>query len=210
VDAALVLEPTEGAAPDDLGDHLLDPADARLGEREHSQLPALLLGVARVHAEEVGAEQGGLVAAGTGADLEHGVLGVARVTRYEQAPQLGVDLVAAAGQLVELGARQLADLGVRILQQLAGLVDGSAELLPAHIGLHGLAQRRHLLRDLAQLHRVGGGRGLREPLLQLSVVGQDLLEPFEHAASRVAGGRTRVGLPATAARSGSEDRAKTG
>ena len=63
--------------------------------RQHVDLPALPLGVARVHAEEVGREERRFVAAGAGADFEDDVLRVVRILRDEQHLQLGEQRVAA-------------------------------------------------------------------------------------------------------------------
>ena len=67
VDAALVLQSRVGALALDLEDDLLQAADAALAVRHHFDLPAAVLGVARVHAEEVGREERGFVAARAGA-----------------------------------------------------------------------------------------------------------------------------------------------
>ena len=51
---------------------------------QHLDLPALTLGVARVHPEQVRGEERRFVAAGAGADFEHDVLGVVGILRDEQ------------------------------------------------------------------------------------------------------------------------------
>ncbi len=51
------------------------------------------LGVADVHAGQVGGEQCGLFAALPRLDLEHDVVGVVRVARGEQVGELGFELV---------------------------------------------------------------------------------------------------------------------
>ncbi len=71
-------------SPVDRGDDLLVAADLALGDAVDLHLPAVQLGVALVHAEEVAGEQRRLVAAGAGAHLEdrRGVL--VRVLRRQQ------------------------------------------------------------------------------------------------------------------------------
>ena len=59
-----------------------------------STFQPVALGVAGVHAEEVGREERGLVAAGAGADLEDRVLLVVRVLGDEQQPDLRFELRA--------------------------------------------------------------------------------------------------------------------
>ena len=78
-------------------------------------LPAVALGVAAVHAEELGREERGLLAARAGADLDDDVLVVVGVARQEQDAQL-LDRAAPASRLglVDLVARQVAQLGVRL------------------------------------------------------------------------------------------------
>ena len=66
----------------------IPPTPVSLSDQDF-ELPALPLGVARVHPEEIGGEQRGLVASGPGADFEHDVLGVVRILRDEQDPQFG-------------------------------------------------------------------------------------------------------------------------
>jgi hypothetical protein len=85
VHARFELEPREHAAARDGGDRLLVAADAGVGELEDLEAPAMLGGVALVHAEEIGGEQRRLVAAGAGADLEDGVLLVGRVLGQQHA-----------------------------------------------------------------------------------------------------------------------------
>ena len=69
----------------DRGDRLLVAADAGVGELHDLELPAVLGGVALVHAEQVGGEQRRLLAAGAGADFEDGVLLVGRVLGQQHA-----------------------------------------------------------------------------------------------------------------------------
>src|SRR5207249_4059504 len=88
VDAALELEPAPRAAALDEEDHVLETAGAGLAGGHHLDLPALALGVLRVHARQVSGEERRLVAARTRADLDEDVLVVVGVARQEQALQL--------------------------------------------------------------------------------------------------------------------------
>jgi hypothetical protein len=72
--------------------------------------------------------------------------------------QLGLDRLALRGERLDLGERELANLGVRILEQLAVLGEGGLDLLPAGVAFGRLAERGQLLADLAKLRRVGAGR----------------------------------------------------
>ena len=80
-------------------DDFLDAADAGVAQIQHLDLPALALGVARVHAEQVRREQRRLVAAGAGADFEHDVLRVVGILRNEEDLQLGEQRVARASSV---------------------------------------------------------------------------------------------------------------
>ena len=78
VHAALVLQPAVDVLALDERDDFLDAAAAGVAEVEDVDLPALALGVARVHAEQIAGEQRRFVAAGAGADFEDHVLLVVR------------------------------------------------------------------------------------------------------------------------------------
>ena len=71
VNAALELQPREDAAAIDRGDRFLVAADFGRAGGDQLEPPALHLGVALVHAQQVAGEQRRFVAAGTGADFEH-------------------------------------------------------------------------------------------------------------------------------------------
>ena len=71
--------------PVTVGDDFLVAAGIALALREHLHLPAMEVGVALVHAEEIAGEERRLVAAGAGADFEDGALLVGRVLGEEQA-----------------------------------------------------------------------------------------------------------------------------
>jgi hypothetical protein len=100
----------------------LKPPRRRIAPREHLDLPTACLGVAREHPEEVGREQGRLLAAGARADLEDGVPLVVRILREEQELELGLEGVALGLVDAELLTRQLAQLGV--VERCAVVVDG--------------------------------------------------------------------------------------
>ena len=69
---------------------LLVAAELGLVLRQHLGAPALALAEAQVHARQVTGEQGALVAAGAGADLEEGVALVVGVFRQQGGLQLGL------------------------------------------------------------------------------------------------------------------------
>src|SRR5207302_10824656 len=57
---------------------LLDAADSRFGGVENFHLPALTLGVARVHAQNISSEQRCFITAGAGANFQSHVLFIVR------------------------------------------------------------------------------------------------------------------------------------
>ena len=93
MDAALELQPRVGAVPADLDDRLLDAPDPGLVQGDHLGLVAVALGVAQVHPEQLGREQGGLLAARAGPDLEDDVAVVGRIAREQE----DLELVDEAG-----------------------------------------------------------------------------------------------------------------
>ena len=130
VDAALVLEAGVGAvALDDRRDRL-DAADAGVVPVDDLDLPAPPLGVPLVHPEELGREEGRLVAARAGPDLEEDVTRVVRVLREEEDLQLFLGGGEPLGQRGPLGRRHLVELVARRqgLGQLARAVELALEL----------------------------------------------------------------------------------
>ena len=96
-----------------LEDDLAQAADACLVGAYQLGSPAMALGVALVHPKELGGEQGRLLAAGSGPDLDDHVLVVVRIARQEQHTQLfdqrGLRVLGG----LDLCARQVAQLGIR-------------------------------------------------------------------------------------------------
>ena len=95
VHAALVLQLAVDALAFDVDDDFLDAALAGFAERHHLELPALALGVARVHAIEVAGEERRLVAARAAADFDDDVLLVVGILGQQQHLELAVELLAA-------------------------------------------------------------------------------------------------------------------
>ena len=93
---------------EDGGDVLEAVADAGLGLGEDFDLPLVLLGEAEVHAEDFGDEEGGLVAAGAGAELEDDVLVVVGVLGEEEDFELFFDVGEAGLEGVEFVLGHLA------------------------------------------------------------------------------------------------------
>ena len=92
VPARLEFEPRIDALADDAGDDFLVTTEVRFVGRDDFDLPALALGVARIHAEEITGKQRRLVAAGAGPDFEHDVLVVVGIFRQQEFLQVEFDL----------------------------------------------------------------------------------------------------------------------
>ncbi len=153
---------------------------AGLGLREVDDLhaPAPPLGVAAVHAEQLGGEQRRLVAAGAGADLEHHVAGVVRVPGHQLDAQALFDLGEAPVELLALLARHLVKLVVlgQGGQHLAGLLALLLDALVVPVQLdHGTDVRQGLVGFgvglvVAEHGRIG--EALRQLLVRLLQQGE--------------------------------------
>src|SRR3989454_11083488 len=152
VDAALELEPAPRPAPVHEEDHVLEAARAGHAGVHDLDLPALALGVLRVHARQVRGEQRGLLAARAGADLDEDVLLVVGIARQEQALQLVLERRLAGGEVVHLGLSELDELAVTALRKD---VAGPPQPPPNPPGLGGTPHRLPPLRALP-----AGARGL--------------------------------------------------
>src|SRR5512140_1216376 len=81
--AALPSQPAERTVALDLEDRFLQTAERTVGVRDALDAPVPMLGVARVHAIEIGSEECGLVATGPRADLDDRGTIVERVARKQ-------------------------------------------------------------------------------------------------------------------------------
>ena len=81
---AFVAKIAVGVLAGHLEDDFAVAAAVGLGRGEDLDFPALSLGIAGVHAEEIGREERRFVPAGAGAHFDDDVLGVVRVLRHEQ------------------------------------------------------------------------------------------------------------------------------
>jgi hypothetical protein len=163
--AGFELELRVRTGADHAGDHLLVAALLAQALRDDLDLPALALGVARIHAEQVAGEQAGFVAAGSRADLEEQVSFVVRIARQQRALQLGVDAL---------------HLGLRGLELIVG------EHL--HLGI-----RRHLTRGIGIALGVAKARVQPDQSGQLGVLAREVLE-LRQVARRILGGEDPVEL----------------
>ena len=174
VDAALVLESGERAVAVDLADHLFDAAGGVFAEAEHVGLPSLGFGVADVGAEQIAGPESCFVAADAGADFDDHAALVVGVAGQQRAAGFLFELRDSLGQLVGLGLREFAQLGVvGIGEHLAGLREAAAGLLPVVKQLHDGLKRGVLAGESLQSDRVGADRRVGHFTL-------DRVAPFAH------------------------------
>ena len=102
VDAALKLQARVGASTVNLEDDLLQAADAGFVRVVDFDGPAMPLGIAGVHPEEVRREERGLLAPGAGPDLDDHVFVIVRIARGDCLAELGVEISKARAQRVQL------------------------------------------------------------------------------------------------------------
>ncbi len=84
VHAAFIAQMAIGVLAGDLEDDFAISAAIGFGGGKDFDLPAVALGVARVHAEEIGREERGLVPTGAGPNFDDDVLGVVRILGHQQ------------------------------------------------------------------------------------------------------------------------------
>ena len=151
------------------GDRLV-AAQRGLGGVEDLGAPSALLGVPRVHAEEVAGEQGRLLAPFTALDLDDDVLAVGGVARHEQV-------------LESLGERRqprLERLDLVVELQLARGLEVLTDLLPLAVRAQHGGQLGVALADLLGLRGVGVHGRVRHALLERSVLLDERLDGLEH------------------------------
>ena len=175
--AGLELEPREDARARDARDDLLVAAVLARALAEHLDLPALALGVARVHAEQVAGEDRGFVAAGAGADLEEDVAVVARVLRDEQPRELERLGLEPGVHVLQFLLGERAHLGVGAARQL---LRGGALRLEAAEGAEARRDRlepRVLHGQVAEAGAAADHLGVGEQPAHLLEALDGLLEP---------------------------------
>ena len=111
--------------------HVLVAAQVRLRGRDDLGLPAAGFRVAGVHPQEVGSEQGSLVAAFTALDFQDHVAGVVRIAGNEQPPEFGRRNFQRLLQLRHLGC----ELGI-LVRHLLGSSKVILDRFPLVVGLN--------------------------------------------------------------------------
>ena len=163
------------AAAADLGDDFLVAAHRAFARGDDLDLPALLGGIALVHAEQIAGEQRSLVAAGAGADFQHDVALVHRVLGQERETQLLFQRRAPGLELRPLRLGDRAHLGVdrRIVDQA---LDAFEFVLRRAVGVHRLDHGRQLGELARQLHERLGRQDVGEVAFQFGMANNNRVE----------------------------------
>ena len=166
---------------------VLVAAEVGLAGVEDLGLPALPLGVAQVHAQQVAGEQRGLLAALPRLDLEDHVLVVVGVARQQQLAQLVRELVAARLQRRDLGPKDSSSRRARARPR--GRRRPAAR--PWYVATIG-RELRVAPAQLAWRGRVGVHRRIGQLLLQLGVLAEQFIDRLEHGLALLVAGRAET------------------
>ena len=153
----------------------LQPAERSLREREDVHLPSPPLAKPRVHPKEIGGEQRGFISSGSGADFYDGIPIVERIAGGQQLRELRLEPVDLGPEAIDVGARELGELGVFVGEDFLGLTQLGLETLDPLVGLPDFVELGVFATELLEFGRIPRGGG----------VGQfpgDLLRPRERLA----------------------------
>ncbi len=184
VHAALVLHDGVDAVALDLELDRLEAAGLAGAGVEHGVLPAARLDKALVHLEEIAREDGSLVAAGGGADLDDGVLLVVGIARDEHVLDVFLELGELGLVLGDVHLEHLLLVGIAgVVEHLLGgldVVEGTDVLARS---LDEVVLVRILLVEAREFLDVGGDGRVGELLLELLVGLDDLFELVAHGGT---------------------------
>src|SRR5262249_45973787 len=99
------------------------------------------------HPQQLAGEEGGFRAAGTRADLDKDVLLIVRVAGKEHYLQVALQLRQARLELAQLGGSELAEIGIGVVEERAGVPGLAARVLVLAEAVH---ERREFRVRLAQ------------------------------------------------------------
>src|SRR5436309_84414 len=182
-------------------DDLLETTLLRIALRQHLDLPAMALGVARVHPVEIEREERRFFPTLPGADLHDDVLLIEGIARHQQAAQPRehvVDLARGARDILACDVAQVRVVGVDELPRFLETRLGVAQR--AH-GVDDRLQLRELLAHLADALVTRGRLGIGHQPGELVVALLDLREtPAKTGSEGIAQGWLGAGvLPAASA-----------
>ena len=170
VDSTLIAEVAVDILPLHGSDDFLVAAERGRAGVDRLDLPPLRFRVAGVHAKEVGGEEGRLIPAGAGADLEDGVAAIVWIRREDGRLEIHLKGHATSVQLARLGLDHLKHPGLVLVLRAERLVIAGAS---KNLGVidktrdRGL-EPRMLAGKLGGATRVGKGGAVRERGLDLA------------------------------------------
>ena len=197
--AAFELQLAVGPFALDAQNDLLE--SAQLGRRhvEHFDLPALVLGVVLVHLVEVAGEQGGLLAAGAGANFQDAArAGWRPRRRWSCRAARSSSLSRSALSCGQFGLGQLAHVGVGPVDHLQGVADLGVEVLEAAVLRGQLGQRAVLARhgrQCAGLANTSGSTSCRSSSSKRPSFSSSGLDMTAYWAASAASGLAAAFLP---------------
>ena len=148
----------------------------------HLDLPAVLLGEARVHAENLGGEERSLVAASAGADFEDDVLLVVGILGEEQDLQFFFESLPARLERGDFFLGHGAQVCIVAGKELAGIIEALADLLEFAEPFYGRFDFAKLLGDFLIALVVVEDLGQSELGLEVAVALLHLFETVKHWA----------------------------
>src|SRR5690606_27598293 len=153
----------------DAGDDFLVAAMLAGVFREDLDAPALLLGVTRIHAEQVAGEDRRLVAAGAGAHFQEHVAAVVGVARQQHALQAVLEGFQLGARLLDLFLGHGAQLRITVLEHFAGAFEVGLHLAEIAVGEDDRLHLGIFLGIGAELVLVGDHLGVAEQRGELLV-----------------------------------------
>ncbi len=165
VHAGFELQPRKGALALHLEDHFLKSADAGIALRKQLGLPVVFFGVAAVHPEEVGGEQPGFVAAGSGADFDDHIALVARIPRQEHGFQFLLERLELRGEHGRFAFGERLEFGIGFGEHRPGLVQGVPHFFILAVFAHDRLDLGTLARQFADARVLFGVREPSEPAI---------------------------------------------
>src|SRR5207253_3037057 len=170
-----------------LEDDLFEATLFGLALREDLGLPAMALGVPRVHAVKIRPEERGLLPALAGTHLDDDVLLVEGIARHELRAQTFGEVIGLRREEGGLLAGEVAQVGVITIDELLRLSEPLLGLAKRADGLDDRRKRRELLTDLADAVAVGRRFGIRDFSLELLITPFDALEPAAQSSREPVG-----------------------
>ena len=181
MDAGLPAQALVHALAIDREDDLLVAAQLGGGAVQGLDLPFAALGVARIHAEEIGHEEGGLVASRPRPYLHDDALVGEGIAGDEELLEANIEEIAFLLEAAKLLPGELPHLDIGfVLDEEASVLDARESGLVLGIDLFDRREAGPLPHDLAIARRILGETGIGDDYLELAETGREGLEFIDH------------------------------